>query len=284
MATTMKTIIAPAVRAILPHSVYIKCCKAMDRAATVGRFFAYQGVGRQCPLCGLRFRKFVPDPGEPSPVFQEHHIVGGGAFDEARCPYCDSSERERHVYLYLRDATTVLNDQVRVLHVAPERNVQRLLRKRPNVRYLSADLNSPRAQMRLDLTVLPFRNDAFDVVICNHVLEHIPPVRLAMDEIHRVLRPGGWAMLQVPIATTLTNTAEDPAVKSPKDRLRLYGQQDHVRLYGVDYPDRLAQAGFDVEKHNLTRRFGPDYGRKYGLLPDEEIYIARKSAAAQAAA
>jgi SAM-dependent methyltransferase len=163
-----------------------------------------------------------------------------------------------------------------MLHLAPEKNMQRILQHCENIRYVSADLDSSLASLQTDITALCFGDESFDVVICNHVLEPIPDDRRAMREIIRVLKPGGWAILQVPIAASRIATVDGPSVSSPSERLRLFGQDNHVRLYGKDYARRLEAAGFIVELHSLPKENGDSYARRFGLLRDEDIYLARK--------
>ena len=162
-----------------------------------------------------------------------------------------------------------------MLHLAPEKNLRRVLQRCENIQYVSADL-APYASVRTDINALCFGDESFDVVICNHVLEHIPDDCRAMREIIRVLKSGGWAILQVPIAASRIATVDGPPACSPSERLRLFGQDNHVRLYGRDYARRLEAAGFFVELHCLSRENGDSYARRFGLLPDEDIYLARK--------
>ena len=239
-------------------------------------FFACQGFGRQCAFCHMTLRRFIPYAGKPSPLFEQEHIIGGGPNDNMFCPFCKSNARERHVYLFLKARTSVFKNPLRMLHLAPEKNLQRILQRCENVRYVSGDLASSLAALRTDITTLCFRDESFDVVICNHVLEHIPDDRRAMSEIIRVLKPGGWAILQVPIAASRIATVDGPSVSSPSERLRLFGQDNHVRLYGRDYARRLEAAGFVVELHSLPKENGDSYARRFGLLRDEDIYLARK--------
>ena len=246
------------------------------RVRRVALFFWYQGFGRQCPFCGLRFRRFIAHPGEPSPLFTNEVVVGGGPMEESICPLCSSYGRERHILLFLKSCTSVFAYPIRMLHLAPEKNLERILRRCRNIRYVSADLMSSLASVHTDITALSFGDDIFDVVICNHVLEHIPDDRLAMREIIRVLKPGGWAILQVPIATSRAATEEAPWITSPSERLRLFGQSDHVRVYAEDYVQRLQEEGFTVELFNLSKQNGESYARYFGLLRDENIHMARK--------
>jgi SAM-dependent methyltransferase len=255
--------------------LYFWFCRLYERIRGVLLLFWCLGVGRECPFCGMRLRRFLPDGGEPSELFGKTHVVGGGPVNEAICPFCRSFERERHVYLYLKILTGGFAEGIRILHIAPERNLERVLSRQKHIDYVTGDLNPKRAQVRVDLTAMEFASESFDVVICNHVLEHIPEDRGAMAEILRVLRPGGWAMVQVPIGPQ-SATQEDSLVESAEERLRLYGQHDHVRLYGGDYTERLESIGFRVTTGSIRGTLGDSCAKRFGLLEDELIYIATK--------
>jgi SAM-dependent methyltransferase len=171
----------------------------------------------------------------------------------------------------MRDRLSIEHTPMRVLHIAPEPSLRRLL-GRPNVAYTSVDLFSEFADVRTDVCQLPFGEGSFDALLCNHVLEHVPDDHAALTELRRVLRPRGWALLQSPVDATRASTFEDPSVVSPTERERLFGKDDHVRVYGRDYADRLRNAGFDVYVEEYARELGPELCRRYGLLPDEDIY------------
>ena len=213
-----------------------------------------------CVCCGWSGEEFAPFGLTPRP--------------NAQCPECGSLERHRLVYMYLRAETTVFAKPVRVLHVAPEPALARLFKAAPNVEYVTTDLSDIHVTIRMDITDILFRDDVFDCVVCNHVLEHVPDDRAAMREMLRVLKPDGFAILQVPVYD-MPATIEDLEATTDEDRLRLYGQRDHVRKYGGDYPDRLREAGFDL----TVERYPPDFTReeavKYGF-GTANIYLCRK--------
>ena len=166
---------------------------------------------------------------------------------DARCPWCDAFERHRLLWLYLQRCTDLFDGASRkMLHVAPEPCFQPSLRQALGDGYLTADLSDPGAMVKMDVTDIQYPDDSFDVVLCSHVLEHVPDDRRAMRELRRVLKPSGWAILLVPI--TADETFEDLGVVDPMERYRLFGQDDHVRRYGPDYRDRLSDAGFSVEE------------------------------------
>lgn len=225
----------------------------------------YHGSRITCPCCGGRFRKLVAHRG----------------VRDVRCPGCGSMERHRLLWLYLQRRTVLLSDCLRVLHMAPEGCIQRLLRRLPNLDYVTADLASPLADVHCDIQHLPFQDDSFDVVICNHVLEHIPDDRRAMAELARVTAPGGWAVLMCPIGRDRAVTLSDPAVRTPSEALRVYGQEDHVRLYGADYRERLEAAGFEVAVEPFLDELPPELverhrlRRRHDIFESDEVYIGR---------
>jgi SAM-dependent methyltransferase len=159
----------------------------------------------------------------------------------------------------------MLAASTRLLHVAPEPILARLLRSRLGVNYVSADLAQP-ATVRLDLSGLPFRAAVFGAVVCNHVLEHVPDDRAAIRELRRILLPSGWAILESPVDPHRAKTYEDPSIVDPTSRERVFGQFDHVRVYGRDYPNRLRDAGFEVESIPCTTLAGEGSLVRYGLV------------------
>lgn len=246
-----------------------------------GYFFSFLYIGTEfeCPFCRGHFRKFLPG-GLNFPVLKEKNVVGGGYRVNAICPRCYSFDRERLIYLYIKNKTNLFKKRqkkLKVLHVAPERNLQQVFMSYPEViDYLSIDLSSPLAMVKMDITSIKYEDNSFDVIICNHVLEHIPNDQKAMSELYRVLKPGGFAILQVPISLSLEKTYEDPTVTTPEEREKVFGQSNHVRIYAKDYKDRLEAVGFSVEVYSFTKEFGESTTHKYGLLKDENIYICSK--------
>jgi SAM-dependent methyltransferase len=167
-------------------------------------------------------------------------------------------------------------NQKKMLHVAPEAQLSPLIQKADYINYLSADLFDPNAMVKMDITDIQYPDNTFDVIYCSHVLEHVQDDRKAMGEFHRVLKPGCWAILQVPI--TVDKTFEDPTVVSPKERERLFGQRDHVRRYGPDYKDRLVESGFSVAVDGFVRNLDNRAVRRFGLMRNEDVYFCRKHA------
>ena len=182
------------------------------------------------------------------------------------------------LWLYLTDDHPELLEErpLRFLHFAPEESFTRLLRSRPNVEYVSADLDSPLAEQKADIQALPFPDESFDALLCSHVLEHVEDDRRAMRELHRVLRPGGWGIVMVPQHGGLAETLEDPSVDTPQARLETYGQADHLRLYGRDFADRLRGAGFEVDVEEYAARLPAELRERYRLGPDR-IFICRRT-------
>lgn len=244
---------------------------------TTFRKIFYFGSARQCPFCKSTFRKFLPF-GWNYPILKEQKVVGAGYRLNSICPDCGSSDRERLLYLYLLHKSDIFTSPCRFLHVAPEKQLEKILCGSSNIRYLSADITSRDVMVQMDLTQIPLPDKSFDVIVCCHVLEHILDDCKAMAELYRVLKPGGWAILQVPIATALEKTVEDSSIISPRARGETFGQEDHVRLYGCDYVTRLAAAGFQVELFSWLDQpedFGSSENR-YCLIPDERLHLARR--------
>jgi SAM-dependent methyltransferase len=183
----------------------------------------------------------------------------------------------RLITLWMERETDILEAKRDIAHFAPEELFSDLVRRGAgDRRYVRIDLRSPLADVHADLCALPFRAAEFDAVICNHVLEHIPDDRAAMQELRRILRPDGIAILMVPFQPDRP-THEDRTVVDPEQRTALFGQFDHVRLYGGDYLDRLRDAGFDVDCQLYWKSLGEDEAIKYGLQRDEYLIIGRTS-------
>lgn len=170
-----------------------------------------------------------------------------------------------------------------MMHVAPEKVFYELFSASPFIDYYPCDLfpnryayNGTTRILKVDITAIPFENDFFDVILCNHVLEHISDEQKAMSELNRVLKPSGWGIFQVPLDHSLEKTYEDDSITSSKGREKAFGQYDHVRLYGRDYKDRLAAAGFKVREDHFVEQFQPDEIFRYGFDPQEVIYFCKK--------
>ncbi len=194
----------------------------------------------------------------------------------ALCPGTLSLERHRLLWLYLDRETNFLSSNLKVLHVAPEQVFYKKFKKLKNWEYLTFDLNSPIADIKGDLTSTNFKDESFDLIICNHVLEHIEDDKLALNEIYRILKYNGISILQVPMNVKRKNTFEDSSIKSKNQREKYFGQYDHVREYGLDFKDRVEEAGFEVEMINYSTKISQDLVIKYGLMKDDLIPIGKK--------
>ena len=238
------------------------------------------GGKRHCVVCDHRVWRFMPYRkglrGVPL-LMQAMEMVGSDP-DHFECPRCGAHDRERHLLLYLR-AAGVLADigNKSVLHFAPEKRLSDLIRSAHPARYLPCDLfpNDPGVQ-RVDMLDMQFESGSFDVVIANHVLEHVADDARALGEIHRVLKPEGIAILQTPYSRRLHHTWSDPGIDTPQARLQAYGQEDHVRLFGRDIFERVVAAGFEscVRQHaDLLRSIA---AAKAGVNPAEPFFLFRK--------
>ena len=194
----------------------------------------------------------------------------------ALCPGTLSLERHRLLWLYLDKETNFLSSNLKVLHVAPEQVFYKKFKKLKNWEYFTFDLNSPIADIKGDLISTNFKDEYFDLIICNHVLEHIEDDKSALDEMYRILKYNGISILQVPINVKRENTFEDLSIKSKIQREKYFGQYDHVREYGLDFKDRVEQAGFKVEMINYSEKISEDLVIKYGLMKDDLIPIGKK--------
>lgn len=228
-----------------------------------------------CPFCNSHFRRFIP-AGINNPVLR--NVIGAGRRKNVICPKCNSKDRERHIFLYLkRKKLFDIPLGSKILHVAPEDNLCKILASRISSNYISCDLSVKyiNSITNTDITHINFLDNCFDIIICNHVLEHIIDDIKAMKELFRVLKPNGHAILQVPYDPTLSRTYEDSSIISPSHRLKIFGQKDHVRIYGNDYIERLSKAGFKV---NLDRTITQNDKsvRKYALIKHEPIFLGIK--------
>lgn len=271
--TSVRNAIKQTIKAVVPYSVYSPIRNSLRFIVS----FKYMGHKYECPFCKGHFSTFLP-AGLNIPVLKEKQVIGGGYRLNSTCPRCYSGDRERLIYLYLKkEKQYVFSASIKLLHVAPEQNLAVKLKSNPNINYISADLNSPMADIQMDITDIKQSDDTYDVIICNHVLEHINDDSRAMTELFRVLKKGGFAILQVPISYSIEKTLEDSSIKRPEDRELVYGQRDHVRIYGSDYKLRLEKAGFSVIEHRFAEDMEPQTVSKFGLLKEERIFVCSKS-------
>jgi hypothetical protein len=224
------------------------------------KYQLYRGTARFCPICETNLSRFLP---------------GGFILrPEAYCPICGSLERHRLIWMYFRQRTDLFAScQKRMLHLAPEPFFTIRLQQHPYINYVSGDLFSRDVMINLDLTKIPYPDRCFDVIYASHVLEHIPDDQIAMKELVRVLKPDGWAILQVPIDMTREVTYEDFSIVTPAEREKAFGQPNHVRIYGRDYRERLKKAGFCVKVDDLTGTLSQAEVKRFGLIEAEDIYF-----------
>ena len=227
--------------------------------------WTYAGSKFEDPITGKSYRKMLP-----------YGRVRSRA--NALAPHSLSLERHRAVWAYMKRETKFFEVPLRMLHLAPEYCYLTRFKKQDNLDYVTGDLNSPWADHHFDCHDIPFDSDSFDVVMANHLLEHVQDDRRVMREFHRVMKPGGWGIFQVPINYKDAQTAEDPNVTDPMERERLYWQQDHVRLYGhEDYPSRLRDAGFEVTVVDMRTLLGEELYERFGLGEEGWVYVVRKA-------
>lgn len=244
---------------IVPRPVLIKLSYVVRPILT----WTMRGDRYTDPIDGKSFSKFLPYGYE----VQRENVLS---------PSTLSLERHRLLWLYLKNETDFFEAPKKVLHFAPEQAFYKRFRKMQNLDYTTTDLNSPLADVKADICDLPFQDNTYDIIFCNHVLEHIPDDTKAMQELFRVLKPGGMAVLQIPQDLNREKTFEDDSITDPKERAKIFGQYDHVRIYGRDYFDKLRQIGFEVEEVDLTSKLSDEEIQKYRLSKGEIIPIGRK--------
>ena len=225
------------------------------------------GGVRFCPVCQSTLVSFG--------------AAGGGRRPDARCRVCASLERHRFVWLYFERCTHLLNPDPpqQMLHIAPEPQISRKLRKVKQLDYLSGDLHGHKAMVAVDITNMQFPDESFDYIYCSHVLEHVEEDRRALREFYRVLRPGGLAILMVPIfPKKYPLTFEDFSIRDPQDRERVFGQHNHVRICGLDYSERMEEAGFKVQTLRPFDLLSRDEMVRFAVPPNESpIFACSKS-------
>jgi SAM-dependent methyltransferase len=194
----------------------------------------------------------------------------------ALAPHSMSLERHRLLWLYLKEKTDFFTANKKFLHIAPEYCFIKRFKSLQNLDYITADLYSPWADVKMDVHDIPFDKNSFDVIICNHVLEHVDDDKKVMQEFYRVMKKGGWGIFQVPIDYNRTETLEDPSITSKKDREKYYWQADHVRLFGLDYAKKLENAGFEVTEDDFVKKMDVALVERYALPPEEIVYFCRK--------
>lgn len=247
---------------LLPEAPSAPVLGVVDALLAV-RASAFVGRRYVCSCCGWHLRAFT---------------AGGTSMREkptGYCPRCNAKARHRRIWLYLEQRTDLLTTPARLLHVSPKYALARRFARTATLDPVGIDLvPGPHVDMVADLRDLPFPSASFDVALCVHVLEEIEEDRTAMAELHRVVRPGGWALVSVP--TRLDQpTYEDPSIVTPRDRRRAFGERAHVRVYGHDLVDRLEGVGFRVEV-DLARDVDAATRDRYGLRDDENLFLCHR--------
>lgn len=215
------------------------------------------------PIDGKSFNSFLP-------------YGYGNQRNNVLSPSTLSLERHRLLWLYLKNETHFFSKNLKVLHFAPEQAFYKRFRNLKNLEYVTTDLNSPLADVKADICDLPFKDNEFDVILCNHVLEHIPDDTKAMQELFRILKHGGFGIFQIPQDLSREETFEDNSITDKKERARIFGQYDHVRIYGRDYFDKLRSIGFQVDEVDYTSTLSKEDIIKYCLAKGEIIPVVYK--------
>jgi SAM-dependent methyltransferase len=225
--------------------------------------FFLKGNNFTDPIDGKRFKTFLPY----GYGVQRNNVLS---------PSTLSLERHRLLWLYLKNETNFFTDNLKVLHFAPEQAFYKRFRNMKNLDYVTTDLNSPLADVKADICNLPFEDNTFDVLLCNHVLEHIPDDTKAMRELYRVLKVGGMGIFQIPQDLNRALTFEDDSIVDKKERAKIFGQYDHVRVYGRDYFDKLRAVGFKVKEIDYTKSMSAEKISEYCLAEGEIIPVVYK--------
>ena len=226
--------------------------------------FFLRGNTYRDPIDGKSYRRFLPY----GYAKVRENVLAPGTL---------SLERHRLFWLYLKNETTFFSAPLRVLHFAPEQAFVQKFKKQKNLTYTTTDLNSPIADVKADICDLPFKDNSFDFIICNHVLEHIPDDTKAMQELFRVMKPGGMGVFQIPQDLNRETSFEDHSITDKKERAKVFGQYDHVRIYGRDYFDKLRSVGFKVEEVDYTATLSDQEINRYRLAKGEIIPVVYKS-------
>jgi predicted SAM-dependent methyltransferase len=238
------------------------------RLSYVFKFFApivYKGNKVECPVCKKSFRKFLS---YGSNVAHRENVL---------CPYDLTLERHRLMWLYLQNKSDFFTKpNLKVMHIAPEQCFHKIFKNQKNLDYTTGDLVSPIADLHFDLHQIPLEDNQYEIIFCNHVMEHVTDDLKCMQELHRIMKPGGWGIFQVPIDTNRTSTYEDWSITTPEEREKHFWQYDHVRLYGTNYPNRLEEAGFTVETVDYGKEISPELFDRYRLPKGEMLYIVHK--------
>lgn len=229
---------------------------------------------KHCVVCKNSFNEFLPG-GINEEIFDKYHIIGGGYRENCLCPYCGAGDRARWFYYVLQNIMDISKVSGRILHFAPEKGIREYIKQNMGIDYYTGDIVEGRAMHVTDITDIQYKEETFDYVICNHVMEHIVDEEKAVNEIKRVLKTDGKWIFSFPICTDI-NTYEDSTIISPEARLKAYGQRDHVRLYGKDYKARFENYGLELQIFSPEKELDTINIKKYGFIKDDVIIIATK--------
>ena len=265
-----------AIKNLIPYSLGNKLRGLWQKSQAV----YYYGNRYHCPFCKSNFRKLLPG-GTDLPILKEKQIIGAGRRDNCICPRCYSTDRDRLIYLYLKNHTSIFKDQIKLLHIAPSGSLKSLLKPLTGIDYTDGIKYHEGFYYSKDISIIDIRkldvaDNSYDVILCNHVLEHIQEDIVAMKELYRVLKPDGWAILQVPISRLLKETYEDFSITGEKEREEHFGQFDHVRIYASDYTDRLKSVGFEVDEIHPYSDWDMNDIDKYAINKKEVLFIGNK--------
>ncbi|MFK8046382.1 MAG: methyltransferase domain-containing protein [Crocinitomicaceae bacterium] len=246
----------------LPRPMLIRLSYVFKRFAPL----LYKGDKVECPVCEKKFRKFLS---YGSKVVHRDNVL---------CPYDLTLERHRVMWLYLKNKSDFFTKpNLKVMHIAPEQCFHSLFKKQKNLDYTTGDLLSPIADLHFDLHDIPLEDNQYEVIFCNHVMEHVKDDLQCMKELYRIMKPGGWGIMQVPIDVSRTETYEDWSITTPEEREKHFWQYDHVRLYGLNYPERLKETGFNVEAVDFSKELPTEVFERYRIPKSEILYIVSKS-------
>ena len=217
------------------------------------------------PIDGNSFRKFLP-------------YGYSKQRKNALSPSTLSLERHRLMWLFLKNETSFFtsNKKLKTLHIAPEQCFLKIFKNQKNLDYITSDLESPIADVKADICNLPFQDNSFDVIFCNHVLEHIPNDTKAMQELFRVLKKGGFGIFQIPQDISREKTFEDASITDKIERTKIFGQYDHVRVYGRDYFNKLRSVGFAVDEIDYTKKMAAKELERFCLMKNEILPVCYK--------
>lgn len=267
----------------IEHNIYKYCSNSV--VYNCGSFIEENLIRRRvrnilgdkyCIICNNQVDKFEP-VGIEEEIFNRLHIIGGGYRENAVCSNCGCIDRERWLYYVIKNKTDISTLSGRILHFAPEESISDYIKNNDEVDYYTADVVLGRAMHVTDITNMQYKDETFDYVICNHVMEHIIDEEKAVEEVKRVLKENGKWIFSFPICMEI-KTYEDSSIISPEERLKAYGQADHVRLYGYDYKERFEKYGLKLEVYSPQDEITDEELKKYGYIKEDVIIIASKNA------